>query len=211
MSFFQGITRVLRAVSTRAIVLLGLLGLLVLSGSKKDEIQVDFKVPDVNIPKAWLKLDQNDGKWYYKGQAYNGYAFVCHGNGAFRELTGYINGKRQGPAFKWFEDGSLSSQKNYNANRLEGIAKTWWPNGVQSTASKYQNRQRHGTQIKWYANGQMAQRRSFNRGKEEGLQQAWLPTGKLYANYEAKNGRIFGLKKASLCYGLEDEKIQYGE
>ena len=29
------------------------------------------------------------------------------------------------------------------------------------------------------------------------------------ANYEAKEGRTFGLKKASLCFGLEDENIQY--
>lgn len=46
-------------------------------------------------------------------------------------------------------------------------------------------------------------------GREEGLQQAFRRNGYLYANYEARNGRIFGLKKAALCYGLEDENIQY--
>lgn len=45
-------------------------------------------------------------------------------------------------------------------------------------------------------------------GKEEGLQQAFRENGVLFANYEAKDGRVFGLKKAKLCFGLEDESIQ---
>ena len=44
-------------------------------------------------------------------------------------------------------------------------------------------------------------------GQEEGLQRAWRQNGKLYVNYEAKHGRIFGLKRASLCYELNDENI----
>lgn len=46
-------------------------------------------------------------------------------------------------------------------------------------------------------------------GMEEGIQQTFRKNGALYANYEAKEGRIFGLKKAALCYGLEDQSIQY--
>ncbi len=30
-------------------------------------------------------------------------------------------------------------------------------------------------------------------------------------NYEAKNGRIFGLKRADLCYALNDEKITFND
>ncbi|MEM7512572.1 MAG: toxin-antitoxin system YwqK family antitoxin, partial [Bacteroidota bacterium] len=48
-------------------------------------------------------------------------------------------------------------------------------------------------------------------GKEEGLQQAWRENGKIYNNYEAKNGRIFGLKRANLSYELDNEIIQYAE
>ena len=45
-------------------------------------------------------------------------------------------------------------------------------------------------------------------GREEGIQQAYRKNGALYANYEAKKGRIFGLKKASLCFELEGQKIK---
>ena len=44
-------------------------------------------------------------------------------------------------------------------------------------------------------------------GKEEGLQKAWLPNGTLYVNYEAKNGRIFGMLRANSCYKLENEVV----
>jgi hypothetical protein len=51
----------------------------------------------------------------------------------------------------------------------------------------------------------------LNKGKEEGLQQAWLENGKIYVNYEAKNGRIFGMNRANLCYKLKNEKVQYAK
>lgn len=46
-------------------------------------------------------------------------------------------------------------------------------------------------------------------GKEEGMQQAFRKNGDLFVNYEARNGRIFGMKKAALCFGIEDKNIQY--
>jgi antitoxin component YwqK of YwqJK toxin-antitoxin module len=48
---------------------------------------------------------------------------------------------------------------------------------------------------------------NYRAGKEAGMQRAWRQNGKIYNNYEVKNGRIFGLKRANLCYGLDDEKI----
>ena len=46
-------------------------------------------------------------------------------------------------------------------------------------------------------------------GKEEGIQQAFRKNGDLFANYEARAGRFFGLKKSALCYELEDEDVQF--
>ena len=49
----------------------------------------------------------------------------------------------------------------------------------------------------------------MNMGKEEGIQKAFRENGDLFANYEAKGGRNYGLKRAFLCVGLEDEVVQY--
>ncbi len=37
---------------------------------------------------------------------------------------------------------------------------------------------------------------------------AFRKNGVLFTNYEARNGSVFGLKKAALCFGLADENIQ---
>ena len=49
---------------------------------------------------------------------------------------------------------------------------------------------------------------NFDKGIESGLQRGYRKNGSLYANYEARNGRIYGLKKSKLCYSLENEKVQ---
>lgn len=44
----------------------------------------------------------------------------------------------------------------------------------------------------------------------DGLQRAWRENGELYANYEARDGRIYGLKRANPCFDLEEERIVEG-
>ncbi len=167
-----------------------------------------IKISSTEVHKSELRLYPNTGQWLYEGHPFNGFALTHHPNGTIAEKMGFHNGKKQGVALKWYTDGALASKKNYVENRLEGMARTWWPNGALSSESHYVNRQRHGKQKRWYPNGQIARLMHFDRGKEEGLQQAWLRTGKLYANYEAKNGRFFGLKRSNLCYTLKDEVVQ---
>ncbi|MEO0572070.1 MAG: hypothetical protein AAF039_10235 [Bacteroidota bacterium] len=208
MSFFQETTKVPRAALIKTAVLGHFLILLILLGFKIEEGSPTPSIALVEVHWSQLQLNPQEGKWYYDGEAFNGYAVIHYKNGTLAEKTGFFNGQRQGPALKWFENGTISSEKNYMENRLEGLAKTWWPNGQQSTESNYLNRKRHGEQLKWYPSGQLARRTQFVDGKEEGLQQAWLRTGKLYVNYEAKNGRFFGLKRSNLCYQLKDEVVQ---
>lgn len=68
-----------------------------------------------------------------------------------------------------------------------------------------------GVQKQWYVSGAKFKEQNIENGQEKGMQKAWRENGKLYNNYEAKNGRIFGLKRSSLCYELEDEKVQVKE
>ncbi|MFK7981436.1 MAG: toxin-antitoxin system YwqK family antitoxin, partial [Saprospiraceae bacterium] len=69
----------------------------------------------------------------------------------------------------------------------------------------------NGEQKEYYKSGAKFKLKHLINGKEEGIQQSWRENGKIYNNYEAKNGRIFGLKRASLCYELEEEIVQYAE
>lgn len=210
MLFFQGIIKVPLAVLIRSYILGGLLVITLGLGytAKKKETPRDRSIAKVEVDQELLQLNALAGQWLYNGTPFNGYATKYHYNGQLVEKTGFLNGKREGPALKWHEDGTLASKKNYAENRLEGMAHTWWPNGQLSSESHYENRVRQGEQKRWYPNGQLARIMNFNHGKEEGLQQAWLQTGGFYVNYEAKNGRFFGMKRTNLCYQVKDGEIQ---
>ena len=183
--------------------------LLFITCGEKSERRI---ISALQVAKEQLVLKSIEGKWYYKGEPFNGYAVVNHANGTLAESVGYYNGKKEGLAQRWYADGLLSKQSYYKANRLDGLVRNWSPNpkAVLIVESNYQDGARHGVQKRWYPNGQLLRKTHFNSGKEEGLQQAWLENGKIYINYEARNGRTFGLRKAKLCYELDKEIIQFG-
>ncbi len=166
-----------------------------------------FVIEDVEVLKKDLVLNQLEGRWYYKNVPFSGYSLLYHANDTLAEKLGYVAGKREGLAQKWSEKGVLRVESYYRHNRLNNVYKTWWDNGVLSAQSYYVNGVKQGVENEWYATGQMAKARQLVDGSENGLQKAWLPNGKLYINYEAKNGRIFGMQRANSCYKLEDEKI----
>ncbi|MGB3774418.1 MAG: hypothetical protein WA951_04105 [Leeuwenhoekiella sp.] len=155
-----------------------------------------------------LILNQVKGIWYHQDAPYNGFSIKYYANGAVAERLGFYNGKRQGTGQRWSEQGVLRSEFEYEQNKLVGTYKSWWENGQLASKANYENGVLNGTQMEWYETGQLAKKRKLVAGNEKGLQQSWLPNGKIYVNYEARNGRNFGLKRANLCYQLKDEIVQ---
>jgi antitoxin component YwqK of YwqJK toxin-antitoxin module len=166
-----------------------------------------FVVPPKEVSKQNITLNQNEGKWYRNNQPYNGYSVKHYPNGNTEERWGFYKGKREGVARRWSENGVLRMESYYHQNRFVGTYKTWWENGAIAEESYYVNGLKEGEEKQWYPNGQLSKLRQLIAGKEEGLQKAWLKNGKIYVNYEAKNGRTFGMKRANLCYQLEDEIV----
>jgi len=185
-----------------------ILGLWMFSACKQEEAALKT-ISDFQVDKSMLELHPLEGKWYISQKAFNGFAVSYYPNGQLASRLGYYDGKKQGLAKVWYTDGTLAKQSYYNENQLEGKLKSWWPDGTLGAESNYKNRARHGVQKKWFASGQLARKTTYIDGLENGLQQAWLENGKIYVNYEAKNGRVFGLKRTNLCYQLKDENVQY--
>ncbi|WP_432410840.1 toxin-antitoxin system YwqK family antitoxin [Rasiella sp. SM2506] len=181
-----------------------------LNNKENDLAILEEKILVINtteILKEDLVLNQLEGRWYYKDQLYSGYSLRYYPNDTLAERIGYHLGKREGIAKKWSENGVLRIESHYKNNRLHSDYKSWWENGVLAAQSNYVDGIKQGIEREWYASGQLAKKRQLVDGNERGLQQAWLENGKLYVNYEAKNGRIFGMRKANSCYKLEDETI----
>ncbi len=177
-----------------------------------DDLNV-LAVPETIISKSALKYDNSTSRWTLNDLPFSGFAVDYYSDSTLREKFGILNGKKHKKAMQYFPDGHLKIVSNYHNGKLHGERKTWSSRTphVLIAQFNYHTGKAHGVQRKWYPTGELYKKLNLNRGKEEGIQQAFRKNGLLYANYEAKNGRIFGMKKANLCYQLEDEVVVRNE
>ena len=206
ISYFQAITRVLLTVSIKGLLIASLAW--VISCEDAGEALVT-NIPETYVLRDQLELAPLEGKWYLGEHPFSGYAVRCDATGNMVEQVGFLHGKKNGKAQFWYPDGSLMKTASYRDNKLHGEMIGYYPNGNLRSEGMYVEGTPEGIHIKWYEDGQMARKRTLEKGQESGLQQAWNPNGSLYANYQAKDGRIFGLKRNNSCYALQNEKVQF--
>lgn len=168
-------------------------------------------LPNNSVDFADLDFDNKRSIWTLDGELFSGYASRFFEDSIVKEKIGFLEGKKENQATLWYPDGHFRQVANYHNGKLDGVKKVWSQDSDHVLISQlnYHQGKPHGEQKKWYPTGELYKKLNLNMGREEGLQQAFRKNGDLYANYEAKEGRIFGLKKAALCFGLEDEKIKY--
>lgn len=178
-----------------------------------DLIDTLVVIPNKAVDKSLLVYHHETSVWTWNDQGYSGYLVSFYPDSTLKEKTGILKGKKQNQAVQWYPDGHLKQVAHYHQGKLHGVKKRWSDdaNHVLIAQLNYHLGRAHGEQKQWYSTGELYKKLNLEMGKEEGLQQAFRRNGELYANYEAKNGRIFGLRKASLCYGLEDENIKYDQ
>ncbi len=161
------------------------------------------------VDKSKLEYNNKTSIWSLNNQPFSGYAIDYFENGMRKEKFGVLNGRKEGEAKAWFPNGNIRQSANYKQGKLHGEKLTYSSESKEQLLSHltYKLGKVHGTQKKWYPSGEIFKILNLNMGVEEGMQQAFRKNGDLYANYEAKEGRIYGLKRSSLCFGLEDEKV----
>lgn len=182
----------------------------------KDPVSVkidlnSIDIPEISLEKSSLNYNAKNSLWTSEGKRFSGYAVSYYQDSTLRQKIGILDGKKQNESFDWYSDGHVKQLAKYYKGKLEGEKKMWSPDSTHILVShlNYHLGKLHGTQKKWYPTGEIFKILNLANGKEEGIQQAYRKNGNLFANYEAREGRIFGLKRAALCFGLEDEKIQY--
>ncbi len=191
--------------------ILGLLVLLAFRQQKTEGFEGGLDKPfssSTLVPEEELILHVSEGRVYWQEALFNGVAVSRHPTGSLATRKEYHAGKKHGKSQFWFANGQLSYQADYQDGKRHGVILSWWKNGNLRSQANYVQGVAHGVQEQWYQSGARFKRQNLVDGKEEGLQQTWRENGKLYNNYEAKNGRIFGLKRAKLCYELDDQEVQ---
>jgi len=195
-----------------------LLGALLANCNEKEEVETfrdnSFtgsltEIPNVTVDKSVLQYNNKISLWLLNEQPYSGYAVSSHEDSTLKEKISILDGRKENQTKHWYPKGNLKQVANYHKGKLHGEKKVWSSDAVLLSHLNYQSGKPHGEQKTWYPTGELHKKLNLNGGREEGIQQAFRKNGALYANYEAKEGRIFGLKKASLCFGLENENIQY--
>ncbi|PZE18003.1 toxin-antitoxin system YwqK family antitoxin [Putridiphycobacter roseus] len=163
------------------------------------------------VADSLLKRNVKNGRKTYAGEEFTGIAEKYYPNQQIAESVHYLSGKKHGEMTKWFPDGKISFIAQYHHGKKNGAVISWWVNGNMRSMANFDEGVPDGVQKQWFQSGAKFKVLNLNQGKEEGLQRSWRENGKLYCNYEAKNGRIFGLKRANLCFQLEDENIVLNE
>jgi len=174
-------------------------------------VETALDLPDKIVDKSALFYDKKKSHWTLNDQSYSGYAVGFYPDSTLKEQFGVLNGRKQNQAIQWYADGHPKQVANYHKGKLHGEKKNWSPDSLHILVShlNYVAGKAHGEQKKWYPTGELFKKLHLNMGREEGLQQGFRKNGALFANYEARKGRIFGLKKAALCFGIEDKNIRY--
>lgn len=178
----------------------------------KNKINKLLIIPNNTVDKKKLLYNNKKSIWTLKEKLYSGFVVTYYPDKkTLKEKFSLFNGKKENKEFHWYPDGHYKRISAYKNGKLNGSKKSWSNDSLHVLVSHYQfiKGKPHGIQKKWYTTGGLFKKMNLNMGKEEGIQQAFRKNGDLYTNYEAKNGRIFGLKKAELCYSLEDEKVKY--
>ncbi len=172
---------------------------------------VDLDIPDNKVDKSALHFNKKNSLWTLDGQLYDGFAIVFYRDSIPAEKIAFLNGRKQNAAIQWYPNGHKKEIAHFHKGKLHGVKKRWTPapDHILISELKYHLGKLNGEQNLWYDSGEPYKKLQMNMGKEEGLQQAYRKNGVLYANYEAREGRTFGLKKSALCFGLDDETIQY--
>jgi len=110
-------------------------------------------IANLEVNKKELTLNGNEGNWYYNKQLFNGFALRYHKNDSVAEKVGFYNGKKQGIAKVWFDNGVQKIESHYNKNKLIGSYKAWWDNGTLASEANYTDGKLNGIEKKWYKTG----------------------------------------------------------
>lgn len=168
------------------------------------------EIPAVYFTIDEVSFDNKKSRWLGTDSSLvSGYVLELYPDGTPYKKFGVVDGKKMGEQITWFPDGKIQFLETFNENRMHGVVKRWTrEEGYQLVAElNYYEGRLHGKQLKWYTTGEVHKIMNLHHGKEEGMQQAFRKNGALYANYEALNGRVFGLKRSNLCYELKNEEI----
>ena len=115
--------------------------------------------------------------------------YFCNGQ-AKNKIT-FVNGRPDGYAIVYFENGKIQEEGQWKNNRWVGAMKQYYDNGqVQHDFKFNEGGKRDGVQTYKYDNGQTAVQGNFANGKESGTIKEYHETGELKSEKTYNDGNV---------------------
>jgi antitoxin component YwqK of YwqJK toxin-antitoxin module len=156
------------------------------------------------IPATYVNADNNkfrqrQGVLYLDHQPFSGHQYLLYENGDTAFVLPFSQGREYGIARQWYPNRQLKEVRVYENGKKSGKHTGWWENGRLKFIYQFKKDVFDGPLKEWHANGQPFRSMNYIEGQESGLQQIHLADGSLYANYEVRNGRNYGLTGTRHC------------
>ncbi len=131
--------------------------------------------------------------------------------GKLVEKCTYKDGRLEGVAESYYNDGTLVSISNFRAGLLDGDVKRWAPNKQLLAHERYVGGKRVGLQESWYVNGQPWQRYMAEDGLHHGKYETFDSSGNILEELNYRQGKLHGVSIAHMRDGRVREMIyNYG-
>lgn len=115
--------------------------------------------------------------------------YYCNSN--LKNKLTFVNGRPDGYAQMFHENGKISEEGNWKNNRWVGNYKLYYDNGqVQHEFVFSQTGKREGPQKYYYDNGQLAIEGNFSNGKESGIIKEYYENGDQKAEKNFADGNV---------------------
>ena len=101
----------------------------------------------------------------------------------------YENGKLNGKAYSWYDNGLIYTEAEYRENLQIREFKVYYDNGqLNSVSNKNEEGVLHGESTIWYENGELRQIRYFKNGIMDSTWQEYNAEGQIINSKSYKNG-----------------------
>jgi len=124
----------------------------------------------------------------------SGYFYFFHPNHSPSAFGRYLNGKKEGTWYAFFDNGLVQDSAFYREGSLTGTHLKWYANGYTADSAVY-NADGSGVEISWFDNGNPSSAGRYGEGyKQQGTWQYFHKNGKISAQEKYDHGKLLSRK-----------------
>ena len=110
---------------------------------------------------------------------------------------------------RFYENGSLEEESEYEGNRLHGTVKRYFPNGQLKEVMTYLRGVAEGPCRWYYQNGKLKREMNYVSGELSGEMKAYYESGVLKETWEFEKGEIVGCGATYHDTGSKKQEVQF--